>query len=389
MESSLFLQVPPNLETFEDQSLKEVFRLKLLSMSQEIRYRVEIDEGGFPNFDGLRVDDDGLLKALFQNMSRLPSRDRSLTKGILTTECDGERAHVVAFSDPLVAQGVTLDLKAPAPKVTWHFLGGLNFDLPLKLKNNTAAESEIRQDPWGRLHAYVGPARIPAVLSRKAQAAFLNGLNFPPNFAFPDWRSSGEDLSQGRFWDEVYASGQDAWEMQKPSPVLVEQWKKTHELISSGASVLVPGAGRGHDAIFLAENNLKVTALDFSKEAQNEFAKKYPASSVRYLSDDIFRHLEQNPQVYDAIFEHTIYCAIDPARREEYIDKVKMALKPQGLWFGIHFMHTNEGGPPFGNTQWELKQMTQDGFDYKEWEISKFSPTGRLAQELWSVMRKK
>ena len=68
------------------------------------------------------------------------------------------------------------------------------------------------------------------------------------------------------------------------------------------------------------------------------------------LSFSIGNFLEDEPiKLYDLIFEHTLYCAIEPARRAEYAEAVDKNLKPGGLFLTIHFLFPlSEEGPPFG-----------------------------------------
>ena len=54
---------------------------------------------------------------------------------------------------------------------------------------------------------------------------------------------------------------------------------------------LVPGCGRGHEVIFLAENGFEVTAIDFSKGAvvYLERALEERSLSGRVLHQEFFR----------------------------------------------------------------------------------------------------
>jgi len=334
------------------------------------RYFIEIDEEGFPIFDGLRVHDREVLQVIFQGLRRL-SPD-NLKSGLVTT-CDGERCFVVGFSDPLVAQSVEIQ----GQEIRWNFLGDLK---------HVVALSEIYEDEWHRMHAFVGKDKIPAVLSRKAQADFLQKIA-AESFRPKRWRAIEADLSSEKFWTDAYKNKEDGWELKAPSPVLVAQLEKTKKLLRPKAKILVPGAGRGHDAEYLEKQSFEVSALDFSPSATEEFKKLYPHSKLAWVEGDVFQYLEDNKKHFDAIFEHTLFCAIDPKRRQEYIDQVYESLKSGGLWFGVHFIRTAPTGPAFGNTQWELRQMTQEKFEFIEWELTRASHPARMGQELWVVLR--
>ena len=337
------------------------------------RYLLEIDQEGFPIFDGFRMDDEGTLQQLLGSIQRAVPGD---LRSPLVTICEGEKFFVSAFSDPLVAQSVTLHGTASE----WVFPGGRREKVTL---------DEIRVDEWNRFHAYIGPEQIPAVLSRKAQADFLNRvdlLNFRPG----PWRCEIDEAQPGHhYWTGVYASGEIRWNMDEASPVLVAEWEALKSRISD--PVLVPGAGYGHDANFLAQQGLAVTALDFSPLAEEGFRKKYPASSLHYSCEDVFKHLEDSSGHYGAIFEHTFIVAFDPLRRREYLRKVSSALKPGGIFFGVFLMRTTPPGPvngAYGLSQWELQQLIGDGFDILDWRFAWNSHPKRLGNEMWIVLRK-
>ena len=61
---------------------------------------------------------------------------------------------------------------------------------------------------------------------------------------------------------------------------------------------------------------------------------------------DLFE-LGRTPARYDLIAEHTCFCAIDPLRRDEYVDQVAAALVPGGALVGLFYAHGRPGGPPF------------------------------------------
>jgi len=48
------------------------------------------------------------------------------------------------------------------------------------------------------------------------------------------------------------------------------------------------------------------------------------------------------------VLEYTSYCAIDPARRREYVEVLVSVLKPDGLLLALLFpIGWKEGGPPY------------------------------------------
>ena len=80
---------------------------------------------------------------------------------------------------------------------------------------------------------------------------------------------------------------------------------------------------------------------------------------------------------------------MDPLLRADYVKRVHEALAPGGLFFGVFFLRTSPGGPPFGMTQWELRETTKDLFEPRAWKVSMASVPARKGQELWAILRKK
>jgi hypothetical protein len=348
---------------------------------KDLKYSIEIDQEGYPVFSGLRVDDEELLQDIFQNLQRaLPENLRSK---ILTCLESKKWAWVDAFDAPLVAQFV--EYQEDADTVKWIFLGGVESQLRL---------DDIEVDEWNRFHAYVGPFEIPATLSRKAHASFLNLLSHRKKM--PEFKFFREGSSlKSEDWNNVYLANETGWELAAPHPYLAEGLQSLQPLLPENPKILVAGAGRGHDAVFLSQTikNSQVCALDFAPEALKDFQKQYSSfnrSNLEYRQEDVFAFLEKQPAAsWDMVFEHTFFCAISPLHRKKYVDEVLRILKPQGLWLGLFFLLEHRGGPPFALTQWELREFVRKSFAIKKWErISHKSPKGRLHSELWTVFCK-
>ncbi|MEO5667702.1 MAG: methyltransferase domain-containing protein [Bdellovibrionota bacterium] len=339
---------------------------------KEIAHALEIDEEGYPIFSGLRIHDEEVLVDIFSHLQR---SQPELLRSKLITCLEGKNwAWINAFDAVLVAQSVQC---TPEGIVELEFLGGLKETVKLE---------DFEIDEWNRFHAVVGSMAIPAVLSRKAQATLLNLIadrRELPNFArFRDPKAV--KVSEKTFWSEVYASGQDGWELGAAHPVLATQeWQRF-----KGARVLVPGSGRGHEAAFLATSipASQITALDIAPEALEAARARYgDLKNLVFENHDVFEFLKtQSDASWDLIFEHTFFCAIDPLKREEYVREVGRVLKPGGLWLGIFFLLEHPGGPPFAVTQWELREFTKKTFDIHAWKRIAENPSGRTYKELWA-----
>jgi cyclopropane fatty-acyl-phospholipid synthase-like methyltransferase len=184
-------------------------------------------------------------------------------------------------------------------------------------------------------------------------------------------------------WQERYQTEDTPWDKGEPAPGLVDWLKK--QTLDPDARVLVPGCGRGHDASAWAKAGFDTTGMDLAEIALSDAREKY--ESLPNLAFFPGNFLDEKPQEpYDVIFEHTLYCAIDPARREDYAKSLPNWLKPGGYFLAIHFIFPlDEEGPPFGASKDEIINRFQTNFTLRDdWKPRHFE--GRKNEEwmfLW------
>lgn len=170
------------------------------------------------------------------------------------------------------------------------------------------------------------------------------------------------NVERAEWWEGHYQAGRAPWDLGGPAPSL-EAWLERPDHAKGRAIVL--GAGRGHDAIALAEAGYAVTAVDFSATAIAE-AQRLAASrgaAIDFVERDMFDLLPEHAGRYDLVFEHTCFCAIAPEKRPDYVEVAHALLKPGGTFLAIFFTHRNEGGPPFGATYEEIEGLFSPRFD--------------------------
>ena len=89
-------------------------------------------------------------------------------------------------------------------------------------------------------------------------------------------------VSAPGFWEDLYARGEDGWDLGGPAPPLAA-WLAAGGRFSGGqdrpARLAVPGCGRGHDARLLAAAGYAVTGFDFAEAA-------IAAARARAAADD-------------------------------------------------------------------------------------------------------
>lgn len=187
-------------------------------------------------------------------------------------------------------------------------------------------------------------------------------------------------------WQERYQTEDTPWDKGEPAPGLVD-WLKKHTL-DPDARILVPGCGRGHDASAWAKAGFDTTGMDLAEIALSDAREKY--ESLPNLAFFPGNFLDEKPQEpYDVIFEHTLYCAIDPARREDYAKSLPNWLKPGGYFLAIHFIFPlDEEGPPFGASKDEIINRFQTNFTLRDdWKPRHFE--GRKNEEWMFLWQRK
>ena len=188
-------------------------------------------------------------------------------------------------------------------------------------------------------------------------------------------------------WQRHYEENDLGWDLGQVAPPFVKLWQE--EKMPLG-KVLVPGCGRGHEVVFLAENGFDVTAIDFSSGAVTYLKNALKKRNLegRILHQDFFRLDESHEGVYDLVLEQTFFCAISPKQRRDYVLNVSRILKPGGILVGL-FYHTDEqGGPPYNTTREDIEMHFSKKFEIQELDKTSLSAEQRKDKEWLGILKK-
>jgi SAM-dependent methyltransferase len=183
-------------------------------------------------------------------------------------------------------------------------------------------------------------------------------------------------------WEARYQSGDMPWEKGEASPGLVD-WLAAHPALSRG-NVCVPGCGMGHDVRAWAKAGFEAWGFDLAPSAVREGQERTRAAglSARFQRADFLA--DQPPRQFDWLFEHTLYCAIDPQRRDEYARAVLRWLKPDGQFLAVHYLIPDMDGPPFGTTREEVVKRFSPHFELmEEWVPRSYPNRTGLEWMVW------
>jgi methyl halide transferase len=187
------------------------------------------------------------------------------------------------------------------------------------------------------------------------------------------------------YWDTQYSENSTGWDVGHISPPIKEY---ANQLNNKSIKILIPGAGNAYEAEYLFQNGFKnVFVLDISSVAINNFKQRFPDfPENQLLNQDFFNHTD----TYDLIIEQTFFCAINPAIRPKYAEKIHSLLNQNGKLVGLLFNHEFEkAGPPFGGTPKEYENLFSPYFIFKKFETSYNSIKPRSKRELFINFIKK
>jgi cyclopropane fatty-acyl-phospholipid synthase-like methyltransferase len=166
------------------------------------------------------------------------------------------------------------------------------------------------------------------------------------------------------------------------SPGLVD-FLAAHPELPRG-SVCVPGCGTGHDVRTWAKAGFQAFGLDLAPSAIRLATEKtaHPGLSTQFQLADFLA--DKPPQRFDWIFEHTLFCAINPSQRADYAQAVLRWLKPAGQFLAVHYLIPDQDGPPFGTTREEVVTQFSPHFDLvAEWVPRSYPNRTGLELMLW------
>lgn len=187
------------------------------------------------------------------------------------------------------------------------------------------------------------------------------------------------------FWNERYAQADTPWDIGYVSPAL-----KTFidALPDKNIRVLIPGAGRAYEAVYLFRQGFQqVFVCDWAEESFRQLKTMVPDFPANQLLCTDFFELEGT---FDLMLEQTFFCAIPPSLRTDYVNKAAQLLPSgktlAGLLFASHF---GIPGPPFGGTDAEYRKLFSPHFFIEAMEMCKNSILPRAENELFFQLIRK
>ncbi|MBO9665852.1 MAG: methyltransferase domain-containing protein [Bdellovibrio sp.] len=337
---------------------------------------IQIDEEGFGISREVRIQDLQAGQEILENL-------KVHQGGTLLSTYGGVPVIVEAFDEPIIAQQIE------HYEGTWTVIGNYRTEFSFSLDT-------LSVDEWDRFHGYTKD-KVPFVMSRKAQASFFNMLEEfddesitvdGKTYEVPPYWTPNTDVEEESFWSQIYKREENpGWNLGEPAEALKDMIPR---LKISRSRILVLGCGEGHDAALFAAAGHVVTAVDISPVALERAKKLYGhMENLTFVEADLFNLPQNWDKSFDVIFEHTCYCAINPELRQDLVKVWNRLLADGGHLMGVFFAFEKRQGPPYGGSEWELRQRLKSHYLPIFWGRWQKSVPNRQGKELFIYAKKK
>ena len=189
-------------------------------------------------------------------------------------------------------------------------------------------------------------------------------------------------------WQRHYDEKDLGWDLGQVAPPFMNLLESN---VITPCKTLVPGCGRGHEVVYLAENGFDVTAVDYSIGAVDYLRQVVQQRKLNseILHIDFFDLNSTHDGIYDLLIEQTFFCAISPNERTFYVTTVARLLKSGGMLAGLFYNTDKEGGPPFNTTEEDIIKHFSELFEIRDLARAKNSAIQRKDKEFLVILVKK
>lgn len=185
------------------------------------------------------------------------------------------------------------------------------------------------------------------------------------------------------YWETQYQNKNTGWDLGVISPAIKLYFDSIKD---KNSAILIPGCGNTYEAEYLLEQCFtNITVIDISTTLVTSLEQKFSENDyITIILGDFFEHQGS----YDFIIEQTFFCALNPALRQNYAQKMNELLTTDGLLIGLLFDREFDKGPPFGGSQKEYESLFKYKFDIVRMESCLNSVTPRANTELLIELKK-
>ncbi|MCC6876976.1 MAG: methyltransferase domain-containing protein [Sandaracinaceae bacterium] len=184
-------------------------------------------------------------------------------------------------------------------------------------------------------------------------------------------------------WEERWRSGQTGWDRGEAAPPLLELLRKDDLPVGRA---LVPGCGAGYDVLALAAPDRYTVGLDIAPAAAERFEAlrtnaQVPLHRATVIVGDFFAYQPEAP--FDLVWDYTFLCAIEPSRRPEWVERMRVLVAPHGELVTLLYPTSDAppSGPPFLLDVNEVRSLLEPVFAATHLAPSRVSHPQRAGRE--------
>lgn len=186
------------------------------------------------------------------------------------------------------------------------------------------------------------------------------------------------------YFKDIYKKGNSAldWNFGTAGHKLIEL--VINGTIEKGDKILDIGSGPGNEAIFLAKQGMKVTALDINPDAiviAKELATLQGVSNIKFIQGDALK-LNFEGETFNVVNDTFVFHHFEKSVRKKYARGVNRVLKNGGVFVLRGFScKMTPGSGPFRLTGNEVLEAFTPYFEVEELSLFKNLPTVKRREQ--------
>ncbi|KDQ64797.1 hypothetical protein JAAARDRAFT_167436 [Jaapia argillacea MUCL 33604] len=194
-------------------------------------------------------------------------------------------------------------------------------------------------------------------------------------------------------WDKAWKEQVTPWDAGQVQPPLRDLIQSGELDLPKSGKALVPGCGRGYDAIFIASSlGLDTLGVDISQtavDAANELLASSPPTSGKASFEivDFFTFSVPETEKFDLVYDYTFFVAILPTMRPDWARQMTGLVKPGGYLITLVFpLHQTDSGPPFPVEPSHYEELLSSDWDRVHNKVPEHglpSHVGRQQMVVW------
>ena len=197
-------------------------------------------------------------------------------------------------------------------------------------------------------------------------------------------------MSKHKRWQERYQNGNTPWDLGRADSNLISM---VLERPIKPYKALEIGCGMGANAIWLAQHNFTVTAIDISEIAVQKAKKKAHEAGIKcdlFVADFLKEKIPNLP--FEFVFDRGCFHSFDSEEeRNQFADNVAQHLDKNGLWLSLIGNSDDaprDGGPPQLKAI-EIVKATEPFFEILSLTSTYFESNRQPAPRAWSCLMRK